>query len=423
MREAGRPHLLLFTGVFPYGRGEAFLEPEIEYLARDFERVTVVPRHASGIARPLPPNVTTDDSLAELHRPRGRRNRPRAFARCLTSRHLYTEVLKRPATLVQPAAADHLIGHLAAALRMKQWLEQRIADGTVNPGSTTAYCYWLWAEAVGAGMVREKHPELRVIARAHGFDLYQERHRPPYIALQQFAVQHADRVLAVSENGRHHLATRYPRYAGQVDVARLGTAHPEGESRPSSDGVLRVLTCSRLEEVKRPELMVRALAAFAARWPEQRVEWTHFGSGVLMETVSTMACELLPESVQWSLPGEMPNARVREHYLRSPVDLLLSTSSSEGVPVSMMEAQSFGVPVVATAVGGVPEIIGHDTGVLVPADASPADLAEAMHGFVPRGGGAAGAEVMRMRDAARRQWREHYRADTNFPAFVSLLRG
>src|SRR5690606_20070336 len=154
--------------------------------------------------------------------------------------------------------------------------------------------------------------------------------------------------------------------AGQVDVARLGTAHPEGESRPSSDGVLRVLTCSRLEEVKRPELMVRALAAFAARWPEQRVEWTHFGSGVLMETVSTMACELLPESVQWSLPGEMPNARVREHYLRSPVDLLLSTSSSEGVPVSMMEAQSFGVPVVATAVGGVPEIIGHDTGVLVP---------------------------------------------------------
>lgn len=413
-----RSHLLLFTGVFPYGSGEAFLEPEIPHLARAFSTVTVVPRHASGSARTLPPNVRVDDTLARLHRPRGRRNRPRALALCMTSRHLYGELLRRPITLLQLPAADHLLGHLAAALRMRRWLEGRIASGAVDPATTVCYCYWLWVEAVGAGMVRERHPELRVISRAHGFDLYQERHVPPYIALQHFAVRSANRVLAVSQSGRDHLARLYPEQAERLGIARLGTADPARVSAASTDGVLRVLTCARLEEVKRPELMVRSLAALARHWPHQPVEWTHFGDGALAESVRDAAGRMLPNSVRWTLVGEVPNATVRGHYLSSPVDLLLSTSSSEGVPVSMMEAQSFGVPVVATAVGGVPEIVSPATGVLLPSDAEPDDFASAMKSFVPPSD-----RTACMREAAREQWLARYRADENFPRFASMLKG
>ncbi len=415
---AQRSHLLLFTGVFPYGSGEAFLEPEIPHLARAFSTVTVVPRHASGSARPLPPNVKVDDSLARLHRPRGRRNRPRALALCMSSRHLYGELLRRPVTLLQLPAADHLLGHLAAALRMRRWLEDRIKSGAVDPATTVCYCYWLWVEAVGAGMVREHYPELRVVSRAHGFDLYQERHSPPYIALQHFAVRSANRVLAVSQSGRDHLAGLYPGEAERLGIARLGTADPEGVSAASTDGVLRVLTCARLEDVKRPELMVRSLAALARRWPDQPVEWTHFGDGTLAEGVRNAAESMLPDSVRWTLAGEVPNAAVRGHYLSSPVDLLLSTSSSEGVPVSMMEAQSFGVPVVGTAVGGVPEIVSPATGVLLPPDAEPDDFAAAMTTFLPPGDRAAC-----MRESARERWLARYRADENFPRFANLLKG
>lgn len=409
-----RPRLLLFTGLYPYGRGEAFLEPEIAHLAAAFDQVTVVPRHVDGALRELPPNVRVDDTLAARHRPRGRRNRPRALAACLTSRHFYAELARRPATFVQVPAADRLVGHLAGALRVAAWLEDEIAAGRFDPRCDVCYCYWLWVEALGAGILRARHPELRIVARAHGFDVYAERHEPPYIPLQRLAIRAADRVCTVSEHGRAYLAAAHPREAGRIEVARLGTVDPAGCSAPSGDGVLRVLTCSRIEAVKRLDLVVRALAALARQRPGQAVEWTHYGDGVQRDLVRAEAERSLPPSIGWRLRGEVPNAVVREHYLREPVDVLLNVSRSEGVPVSMMEAQSFGVPVVATAVGGVPEIVTDGTGILLSPDPTPDEVAAALLRLT-----ASSPDVTRMRAASREQWEQRYRATVNFPAFVN----
>ncbi|MGW8267103.1 MAG: glycosyltransferase [Longimicrobiales bacterium] len=58
------------------------------------------------------------------------------------------------------------------------------------------------------------------------------------------------------------------------------------------------------------------------------------------------------------------------------LDLFVSSSASEGLPLATLEAQFLGVPVVLTAVGGVPEIVEHGkTGVLVP-PGNPGALAE-----------------------------------------------
>src|SRR5690606_21700072 len=250
----------------------------------------------------------------------------------------------------------------------------------------------------------------------HGFDVYPERHKPPYIALQHFAIRSADNVFPVSEHGRASLAARHPREAPKLEVMRLGTVMPAGCSVSSADGVLRVLTCSRLEEVKRVGLAVRALGAFAERWPQLPVEWTHIGDGAERESIENAAERLLPVSVKWVIRGVLPNASVREHYLESPVDVLLNVSSSEGVPVSMMEALSFGVPVVGTSVGGVPEIIDANTGILLPPDPTAEQIAEALHHFTERS-----TSVKRMRCAAREQWRTRFDGDRNFTEFVHRL--
>lgn len=60
------------------------------------------------------------------------------------------------------------------------------------------------------------------------------------------------------------------------------------------------------------------------------------------------------------------------------IDCLVSSSSSEGMPLSLMEAMSMGLPIVATRVGGVPELIEHERQGLLCEPNSPEDLAEAM---------------------------------------------
>jgi glycosyltransferase involved in cell wall biosynthesis len=54
-------------------------------------------------------------------------------------------------------------------------------------------------------------------------------------------------------------------------------------------------------------------------------------------------------------------------------DVFVSTSLAEGLPFSLLEAMAAGLPVVATSVGGVPELVRHaETGLLVPAGDAPA---------------------------------------------------
>jgi glycosyltransferase involved in cell wall biosynthesis len=57
------------------------------------------------------------------------------------------------------------------------------------------------------------------------------------------------------------------------------------------------------------------------------------------------------------------------------------SSHWEGLPMAVLEAMMAGLPVVATAVGDLPRVVNHDTGVLVPAG-NPARLAEAISCFL-----------------------------------------
>jgi glycosyltransferase involved in cell wall biosynthesis len=71
--------------------------------------------------------------------------------------------------------------------------------------------------------------------------------------------------------------------------------------------------------------------------------------------------------------------KIADYY--QVLDLLVLPSFSEGLPNTVLEAMSFGVPVLATAVGGVPEIIQNGNGIMVPPN-DPEALAERMIEFL-----------------------------------------
>ena len=69
--------------------------------------------------------------------------------------------------------------------------------------------------------------------------------------------------------------------------------------------------------------------------------------------------------IEWRFPGRVPKAEVPQWLDRG--DVFLNTTNVDNTPVSVIEAMACGLPVVSTAVGGVPYLIEHGKdGLLVP---------------------------------------------------------
>jgi glycosyltransferase involved in cell wall biosynthesis len=118
-------------------------------------------------------------------------------------------------------------------------------------------------------------------------------------------------------------------------------------------------TFSLLEPVKGIDVFLRAAASLAERHPSWR--FVTFGSGTDARRLDTLARELgLAERVQQ--PGFVP----AERALRE-LRVYVLCSYSENAPLALLEAMASGVPVVASAVGGIPEIADEGVARLVPA--------------------------------------------------------
>lgn len=102
------------------------------------------------------------------------------------------------------------------------------------------------------------------------------------------------------------------------------------------------------------------------RLPEN-YSWVHFGGGSDLETLKSKAASMgLKERVD--LKGFVTNEDFFVYLSETPVLLFISLSKNEGLPYSMMEAISFGIPLLSTDVGGCSEICNSSTGLIIPKD-------------------------------------------------------
>lgn len=202
-----------------------------------------------------------------------------------------------------------------------------------------------------------------------------------YVAVAVAAYRRATRVFAVSESTRAHLLRR------GVPPRRVVTLHnfvglelPAVVPDPDEDGTIRAAFLGRLSPEKGADVLLKALA-----WTSHRaLRLSVFGDGPERERLELLAAELsLDDRVRFEGFRDDVVARI----LASHVVVL--PSRSEGLPMTMLEAMALGRPVLATRVGGVPEVFDASLGgELVPPD-DPAALAAALDSFA----GGAGARV------------------------------
>lgn len=406
--------LLVLTASYPYSVAaeRTFLEPEIRRYRDRFARIVLVPQDLRGERVPVAEGVEVDTSLAEgLQAVR----RLPLLARGLRSRSFYRELMRHPGLLTTPAVVMRMAVTWGRVEWMVRWFERRCA-APIAQAPTVAYAFWLDTAILAAGVYRLRGGRLGVVARAHGGDLYAERHSPPYIPFQREMVELTDHIAPDSAAGTDYLRSKYPQNAHKIAAALLGTDDPGFHTAASADGVVRIVSCAFLVSVKRIDLLVRGIASLAERNEGLFIEWTHFGDGPLMSDIRSLAASLLPSQVRWDFKGHVDTPTIYAWYREHPVDVFVNVSSSEGTPVSIMEAISCSIPVIATRVGGNQEITNDSLGQLIPANPEAQEIAMAIENVCLQ---PQRREALKM--ASRAQWEAHYNAEKNFSAFGSLL--
>jgi glycosyltransferase involved in cell wall biosynthesis len=174
-----------------------------------------------------------------------------------------------------------------------------------------------------------------------------------------------DRVVAISERQRDDLTRRFRvAPAARTRVVPLGLELDElfELPRPTPRGSgLTVAFVGRLAPVKDIPTLLRAFAAAAPRLPGAALQL--IGDGPLRAELQALAASLGIASRVLFAGWRHDLANV---YGAS--DVVVLTSRSEGTPVALIEALAAGRPVIATAVGGVPDVVQHGvSGLLVPA--------------------------------------------------------
>jgi glycosyltransferase involved in cell wall biosynthesis len=122
---------------------------------------------------------------------------------------------------------------------------------------------------------------------------------------------------------------------------------------------ISILFSGRLSDAKRPDRFLRMVSKLAGS--DKRIKAVIAGDGPLKSGVQALANTLKIEMNQLEFLGEQSDMR----SVYENVDMLVLTSDYEGTPNVVLEAMAFGLPVIATRVGGVPEIVGTDRGLMV----------------------------------------------------------
>lgn len=407
--------IFVLTASYPYSVAaeRTFLEPEIERLVKKFSRVVIAPQDLSGVCSQVPTGAYVDTSLAECL---SKSARSLLLLRGLLSLTLYREMQRNLWLLLRPKTLLRTAVFLGRAKVVGQWVERTVISGECH-GGLVFYSFWLDVSALGLGILRSRaQASFGVVARAHGGDLYSERHTPQYIPFQRQTVELLDWVSPDSMGGTEYLRRKYPQQAKKIWPALLGTDDPGFAATASDDGTVRVVSCAFLVEVKRIGLLVRGVAELSKRTPGVPIDWVHFGDGPMRAEIKELAEAILPSNVQWRLMGHVDTSTIYKWYRENPVDVFVNVSSSEGTPVSIMEAISCSIPVVATAVGGNKEIVSGENGALLSPNPEPTEIAEALKAIClgPN-------SRIALRQGSRAMWDAKYNAGKNYVDYANRL--
>jgi len=175
------------------------------------------------------------------------------------------------------------------------------------------------------------------------------------LALKLFLGQ-ADAVIALTQDMRGKIRQTYHRDASVIpngiDLRRFEQLSCRSKVKSAPNGVKTLLFVGRLHRIKGVAYLIEAMTTIIKRNPKARLLLV--GDGEERQNLENLVTKLgLTKYVTFI--GKVPNEKVPQYIAAS--DVFVLPSLSEGFGIVLLEAMACGLPIVATNVGGIPEIV------------------------------------------------------------------
>lgn len=395
--------LYFFTAEYPFfsGIGEPFIENEIPYLSDGFDEVVVLPYGKVGVCHELPEKVRL-----ELLSFNSKFHFTDTF---LIIKILFYEFIHMRNRLFFLKKIRTLVAILKNSIYVSRSIEKLISFNRGDTNTETIYySYWMDEWALALAILKDEGKINSFVFRCGGFDIWDERHEGNYLPFRFYIYNKTSGIYPNSKMGEKYLK-KINHFSDKIKCLYWGTID-KGLNPFDEKEITSIVSCSSMIPLKRVNIIVSLLKHI-----NLPLKWVHFGDGPLKEELLEQI-KTLPENIKVELKGNVNNSIIIDYYTKNSVTCFINTSSTESLPVSIQEAISFGIPVIATNVGGVSEIVNDQTGLLIAKDFDEKEVASVVRRMIFDQ-----FTNSEYRKTIRDFWLENFSAKKNYTEFVKVL--
>jgi glycosyltransferase involved in cell wall biosynthesis len=275
------------------------------------------------------------------------------------------------------------------------------------------YSYWLDYKALSLCLLNKEVKKLTCVSRAHRWDIYFEENPAHYLPFKSFVLRNLTQTFSISSDGKNYLEKLPGIGKGKVMLSRLGKSNDFTPIYQKEDkNKFIICSCSNMAKVKRVDLIVKVISLLKTK----NVTWYHFGGGKLKKEVEEFASRNI-KNCEFKFVGSFENSEILEFYRNNYVDLFINLSESEGIPVSIMEAHSAAIPVIASDVGAVSEIVDENNGWLVSKNIDVDLISNIIDNYLM----SSETDFLKKREASYFSWKKNYDGNDNYLKFSTQL--